>query len=98
MLNYRVSALKAVEHMLDLMEAAREEIQNVTAPIFTITAGLDDRVIYQHVFPIFCEGIGQQLYLIDLVRIGFPNSGFREHFPLIAFFFSSSLFWRSHQS
>ena len=44
MLNYRVSALKAVEHMLDLMEVAREEIQNVTAPIFTITAGLDDRV------------------------------------------------------
>jgi len=44
MLNYRVSALKAVEHMLDLMEVAREEIQNVTAPILTITAGLDDRV------------------------------------------------------
>ncbi|MBK5112087.1 MAG: alpha/beta fold hydrolase [Candidatus Heimdallarchaeota archaeon] len=44
MLNYRVSALKAVEHMLDLMEVAREEIQNVTAPIFTVTAGLDDRV------------------------------------------------------
>ncbi|MHA1586407.1 MAG: alpha/beta hydrolase [Candidatus Heimdallarchaeota archaeon] len=44
MLNYRVSALKAVEHMLDLMEVAREEIQKVTAPIFTITAGLDDRV------------------------------------------------------
>jgi carboxylesterase len=44
MLNYRVSALKAVEHMLDLMEVAREEIQNVTAPILTVTAGLDDRV------------------------------------------------------
>ncbi len=44
MLNYRVSALKAVEHMLDLMEVAREEIQNVSAPILTITAGLDDRV------------------------------------------------------
>ena len=44
LLNYRVSALKAVEHLLDLMEVAREEIKNVTAPILTITAGKDDRV------------------------------------------------------
>ncbi|NHJ87675.1 MAG: alpha/beta fold hydrolase [Asgard group archaeon] len=44
LINYRVSALKAVEHLLDLMEIAREEIRNVTAPIFTITAGHDERV------------------------------------------------------
>lgn len=44
LLNYRVSALKAVEHLLDLMEIAREEIKKVDAPIFTITAGKDERV------------------------------------------------------
>lgn len=44
MLNYRVSSLKAVDNLLDLMEIAREEIHKVTAPILTITAGKDDRV------------------------------------------------------
>ncbi|MHA1124276.1 MAG: alpha/beta hydrolase [Candidatus Heimdallarchaeota archaeon] len=44
LLNYRVSALKAVEHLLDLMEIAKEEIPKVTVPIFTITAGHDKRV------------------------------------------------------
>ncbi len=44
LINYRVSSLKGVEHLLDLMEVAREEITKVTAPIFTITAGLDERV------------------------------------------------------
>ena len=44
LLNYRVSALKAVEHLLDLMEIAKEEIPKVTAPIFTVTAGHDERV------------------------------------------------------
>ncbi len=44
LLNYRVSALKAVEHLLDLMEVAREEIKKVATPILTITAGKDDRV------------------------------------------------------
>jgi len=44
LLNYRVSALKAVEHLLDLMEIAREELVKVSAPIFTITAGKDERV------------------------------------------------------
>ena len=44
LLNYRVSSLKAVDHLLDLMEIAREEIHKVTAPIFTITAGKDERV------------------------------------------------------
>ncbi|MBN1329464.1 MAG: alpha/beta fold hydrolase [Candidatus Heimdallarchaeota archaeon] len=44
LINYRVSSLKGVEHLLDLMEVAREEITKVTSPIFTITAGLDERV------------------------------------------------------
>jgi carboxylesterase len=44
LINYRVSALRAVDHLLDLMEIAREEIPKVTAPIFAITAGKDDRV------------------------------------------------------
>ncbi|HUT82874.1 MAG TPA: alpha/beta fold hydrolase [Candidatus Bathyarchaeia archaeon] len=44
LINYRVSSLKGVEHLLDLMEVAREEISKVTTPIFTITAGLDERV------------------------------------------------------
>ena len=44
LLNYRVSALKAVEHLLDLMEIAKEEIPKVTAPLFTLTAGHDKRV------------------------------------------------------
>lgn len=44
LINYRVSSLKAVEHLLDLMEIAREEITKVTTPIFTITAGKDERV------------------------------------------------------
>ncbi|NHJ49093.1 MAG: alpha/beta fold hydrolase [Asgard group archaeon] len=44
LINYRISSLKAVEHMLDLMEIAREEIKKVKSPIFTITAGKDERV------------------------------------------------------
>jgi esterase/lipase len=44
LINYRISSLKAVEHMLDLMEIAREEIKKITSPIFTITAGKDERV------------------------------------------------------
>ncbi len=44
LINYRVSALKAVEHLLDTMEIAKEEIKKVTAPILTITAGKDARV------------------------------------------------------
>ncbi len=44
MLNYRISSLKAVENLLELMEIAREEIHKVTAPILTITAGKDARV------------------------------------------------------
>ena len=36
--------MKAVEHLLDLMEIAREEIKKVDAPLFTITAGKDERV------------------------------------------------------
>lgn len=44
LINYRVSALKGVEHLLDLLEVAREEIKNVTAPLLTITAGKDERV------------------------------------------------------
>ncbi len=44
LINYRVSALKAVEHLLDTMEIAKEEIKKVTAPLLTITAGKDERV------------------------------------------------------
>ncbi|MEA2069742.1 MAG: alpha/beta fold hydrolase [Asgard group archaeon] len=44
LINYRVSSLRAVDNMLDLMEVAIEEIPKVTAPIFTITAGKDERV------------------------------------------------------
>ena len=44
LLSYRVSALRAVDHLLDLMEIAKEEIPKVTAPILTITAGKDTRV------------------------------------------------------
>jgi len=44
LMNYRVSALKAVENLLELMEIAKEEIHKVTAPIFTVTAGHDKRV------------------------------------------------------
>ena len=44
MLNYRVSSLKAVDNLLELMEIARDEIHKVTAPILTITAGKDKRV------------------------------------------------------
>ncbi|MHA1211988.1 MAG: alpha/beta hydrolase [Candidatus Heimdallarchaeota archaeon] len=44
LLNYRVSSLKAVQNLLDLMEIARVEITKVEAPIFTITSGHDERV------------------------------------------------------
>jgi carboxylesterase len=44
LINYRVSSLRAVDHLLDLMEIAKEEITGVTAPIFTVTAGRDTRV------------------------------------------------------
>ncbi|MHA1188077.1 MAG: alpha/beta hydrolase [Candidatus Heimdallarchaeota archaeon] len=44
LMNYRMSALKAVEHLLELMEIAKGEIHKVTAPIFTVTAGHDKRV------------------------------------------------------
>lgn len=44
LLNYRVSSLKAVDNLLDLMEVARDEIHKVTSPILTITAGKDERV------------------------------------------------------
>ena len=44
LINYRVSSLKGVENLLDLMVIAREEITKVKAPIFTITAGNDERV------------------------------------------------------
>jgi len=44
LVNYRRTSLKAVEHLLDLMVVAKEEMPKVTAPIFTITAGKDKRV------------------------------------------------------
>ncbi|NHK32960.1 MAG: alpha/beta fold hydrolase [Asgard group archaeon] len=44
LIKYKVSSLKGVQNLLDLMEIAREEITKVKAPILTITAGKDKRV------------------------------------------------------
>jgi carboxylesterase len=44
LVKYKVSSLKGVQNLLDLMEIAREEISKVTAPLLTITAGKDTRV------------------------------------------------------
>lgn len=44
LIKYKVSSLKGVQNLLDLMEIAREEISKVKAPLMTITAGKDKRV------------------------------------------------------